>query len=383
MKILFLQDTADVIGGVEFVNKTLAQGFLTHGHRAGVYSMRLLGKKENVGLSEQIDTKLISRRVLGRRPSNKLALQYFTQLRMFRFAKQMRDIVSYFTKMRCDYIKMRKEVAAYNPDLIIISYTYMLDVVPKKMLSRVIAHIHTSFQFHKNNRFVYSKLNKYKDKIHKVVWATERTAEMARLDGIGNSIGVFNPIKFHSSQFADVINNKKIIYIGRISPEKQVDLIIKMFDELTHEKDIGDWSLELFGSGEFDEHSTNVLKTNKQIRHKGNTLNPKSELLNASILMLASKYEAFSLAVFEANECGVPAIAFEFGEPTSEAIINGETGVVINRGDINGYKAQLYKLMTHPQLRMEYSINAKEHAKLAGLDKVLDTWESRVLVHFK
>lgn len=379
MKILFLQNTPDVIGGVEFVNKTLAEGLQNRGHRVGIYSMRLLGKNEDIGLSKKIDTMLISNMDLIDRPSNKLALQYFTHFRFIKFTRQMKAIVLYFLKMRRDYFRMRKAVAKYNADLIVVSYTYMLDVVPKKMLSRVVAHIHTSFQFHNDNRFVYAKLNQYKNRISHVVWATNSSAKLAKEAGIDNSISIYNPIKFASKESADVVNNKRVVYIGRISPEKQVDLIIKMFDEVVSKNNITDWCLDLFGSGEFNDESLKILQESSQIHHRGNTLDPKKELLGASVLMVASKYEAFSLAVFEANECGVPAIAFEFGEPTSEAIINGKTGIVVERENVEDYKRALYTLLTDANMRLEYSENAKIHAKSASLNTVLDQWKSILL----
>ena len=379
MRILILQNSPDVIGGVEFVNKALAEGFINRGYTVGIYSMRPLGKNEDIRLSKKIETMLISKYDLIARPSNTLALQYFKNLKLLKFSKQMKDILLYFIKMRRDYFRMKKAVSKYNADLIIVSYTYMLDVVPKKMLRRVVAHIHTSFQFHNDNRFVYAKLNHYKNKILNVVWATNSTTEAAKKDGINNSICIYNPLKFSSKKSADIVNNKKAIYIGRISPEKQVDLIIKMFDEVTREHNITDWSLDLFGSGEFNDASKKVLYNSSYINHRGNTLNPKTELLKASVLLLASKYESFSLAVFEANECGVPAIAFEFGEPTSEAIVNGLTGIVVAKEEIEEYKRQLYMLITNADKRLEYSKNAKAHAKSASIDTVLNQWESLIL----
>ncbi|MDW7656324.1 MAG: glycosyltransferase [Bacillota bacterium] len=379
MKVLFLQNSPDVIGGVEFVNKTLAEGLLIRGHQTAIYSMRLLGKNESVNLDSRIETRLISEHDLVARPSNKLALQLFLHFKWIRCIRQMHAITWYFLKLRRDYRRMKRAISEYDPDLIVVSYTYMLDVIPRRMLGRTVAQIHTSFQFHCDNSAIYRKLDRYKQKIFRVVWVTGKSAEMAVRAGIDKSIAIYNPIKFSSDVAADVVNNRRVIYIGRISPEKQVDLIVSMFDDVVREYKLDDWRLDLFGSGSFDEKTLAILQKSRQIRHHGNTMDPAKELLQSALMMVASKYEAFSLAVFEANECGVPAIAFEFGEPTAEAIIHGETGIVVERGDIVGYKEQLYRLLTQSDLRSILAANAKTHAQSARIDLVLDQWEEQIL----
>lgn len=379
MKILFLQNSPDVIGGVEFVNKTLAEGFIRRGHQAAIYSMRPLGKNEDIGLDSRIETKLISAHDLAARPSNKLALQHFLHFRWIRCLRQMQAITWYFLKLRRDYRRMKRAITVWNPDLIVVSYTYMLDVVPRRLLRRVVVQIHTSFQFHAGNHAIYRKLDRYKHRVFRVVWVAHKSAELALQAGIGKSIAIYNPIKFASDTSADVVNNRRVIYIGRISPEKQVDLIVSMFDDVVRAHGLADWRLDIFGSGSFDEKTLAILRESRQIRHHGNTLDPARELLQSALMMVASKYEAFSLAVFEANECGVPAIAFEFGEPTAEAIAHGESGIVVPRGDTASYKEQLYRLLTQSDLRRTLAEKAKKHAQLARIDPVLDRWEEQIL----
>ncbi len=375
MRILFLQNSPDVIGGVEIVNKTLAEGFVSRGHRVGIFSMRLLGKNEDIHIDKKVEALLINSKDLVDRPSNKLALKLFKKLRLIKFAKQMKDIVIYYLGMRADCKKMKIAVESFKPDCIIVSYTYMLDCVPKAMLKKTVIHIHTNYPFFAENKFMHVIVNKYKNKVKKVVWNVKATAELGKDAGIKNSISIYNPLSIKSTKSADVRQNKRIMYLGRISPEKQVDLIVKIFSEVIEENDITDWCLAIFGSGELNEESIKTIEKSEQICYYGNTDDPKKELLNSSLLMIASKYESFSLAVFEASECGVPAIAFEFGEPTYEAIINGETGVVVDKGDVDGYKTKLLDLITNPELIEKLSKNAKRHAKLASLDTVIDEWE--------
>ena len=378
MKILFLQNSPDVIGGVEFVNKTLAEGFINRGHEVSIYSMRLSGKQENIEIDPDVGTKLISEKILGQRPSNKLALNFFLKFKFVKFIKQMIRIINFAVNIQREYYKMRCAIRAFDPDIIIVTYTYLLDTVPKKMLKRVVAATATSFKFHKETKFLYNKLNKYKNKIFKILWLTEPTARQAIKDGLSKSIYIYNPLKFSSDVITDY-HQKKAIYIGRISPEKQVDLIIKMFNEVIEENNIHDWSLDIFGSGKLNRESLNIISNNPNINYRGSTLTPEKKLLKASIFMLASKYEAFCLALFEANECGLPAIAFEFGEPTEEAIINNETGFIIDKNDMKSYKQKLCALMNDAKLRQRLGKNAKEHAKKANIEKVLESWEKIVL----
>ena len=382
MKILFIQNTADVIGGVEFVNKALAEGFAKRGYKTAIFSLRLCGKNENINIGSDVETKLINSKTRHATYSRKLIISNFFKSQLTKSLKQIFDIIEYKQGLKKDFRKLEQEIILFNPNLIIVSYTYLLDAVPKNMLNRVIATVGTSYEFHKNTKILYNKLNKYKDKIFKITWPTEPTAELAKKDGLKKSIYIFNPLKFSSDMTADY-SNKKAIYIGRISPEKQVDLIIKMFYETISENHLEDWSLEIFGSGELSVESLDIMLKNKNIKHMGNTLSPEKELIKSSVFLLASKYEAFCLALFEANECGVPVIAFEFGEPTPSVITNNKTGIVVERDDINQYKRKLLELISDENLRRRLGKNAKEHSKQANIEKVLDRWENMVLNNTK
>lgn len=368
-----------MFGGVEFVNKALAEGFLSRGNETGVYSMRRLGKDEYIKLDDRIATRLINENDLVERPSNNLAIAYLKEFKLLKFFSQMRKIAVYFLKMRRDYFRMSKAVREYAPDIIIVSYAYMLDCVPRRMLKQTIMHVHTTFDFYRKNRFMHGPINRYKHRVKNVVWVANASAQAAVESGIDNAVAIHNPLKFTSEQSANIINNRKAIYIGRISPEKQVDLIVSMFNDVVREADIRDWTLEIYGSGKLSLESQRILNDNEYVVHKGNTDDVREALLGASLLLIASKYESFSLAVFEANECGVPALAFDFGEATKEAIVDKKTGIVVDKNDIKEYKNQIKILMENPEKIAEMSLDAKMHAKLAGIDSILDKWSKLLL----
>ena len=164
------------------------------------------------------------------------------------------------------------------------------------------------------------------------------------------------------------------LFIGRFSEEKRVDLLVKLFDETIREYKINYWELDLVGMGELSDEIKAIMKRNSHIHYLGPTADPKSVYLNSSLLLLASKYEGFALVVLEANECGVPCLAFDFGEAAKEEIIDGETGFLIAQNDVEGYKKAMAQLMIDEELRVKASQASKAFAKQFHMSVIYEQW---------
>ena len=63
------------------------------------------------------------------------------------------------------------------------------------------------------------------------------------------------------------------------------------------------------------------------------------------------------------SECGVPCLAFDFGEAAKEEIIHGETGYLIVQNDVEAYKKAMAQIMIDEALRLKLGSASKEFAK--------------------
>ncbi|NQU35877.1 MAG: glycosyltransferase, partial [Bacteroidetes bacterium] len=113
-------------------------------------------------------------------------------------------------------------------------------------------------------------------------------------------------------------NKKHILYLGRIHPNKGLDLLIKIWAKL--EKEFSDWELHIVGPeiGFFDDetsylnHLKNLCKTFslKRVKFKNAVFgNEKNEhYQRASFTVLLSHSENFAMTVAESLACGTPSI---------------------------------------------------------------------------
>ena len=120
---------------------------------------------------------------------------------------------------------------------------------------------------------------------------------------------VKNPIDFNLLQYHDTYNPecKTLIYVGRLSAEKNVSLIINAIAHTNNQ-----WKLIIIGDGDeranLEELSSN-LNLEDNISFMGWQNNPWSVVTQATALVLASSYEGFCLACLEALASGIPVIS--------------------------------------------------------------------------
>ena len=234
-------------------------------------------------------------------------------------------------QLKKDYKKTKKAITEINPDFIINTHYELLNAIPRKLLNRTIMHFHTNFNIVKTN-WSYKKIfNKYKNKIYKFVWLTKATKEEAIKHGYTNSTSIYNSVRINSSKKAKVINNKNLIFLGRISKEKRIDIILNIFDEIS--KNNPEWTLSIYGIGNLNATEEQIVQKNKNIKFMGPTNDLEKVFLQSSININTSDYEGFSMTILEANEFGVPTICFEFGESVYEEVINNKTGVIVEKNN--------------------------------------------------
>ena len=372
-KIVFLQNSGKSYGGVAQVNKLLAEEFIEHGYDALIVSMR--NNKTNIELKYNKKVKLITINELDEWGTYigsdiKSALK---EIKIFKVVEMLSQRLLYDIKMKSDVKKLKKLLFHENPDYIIVSYYQLLDMIPKAMYDRVINVHHSSFENAISHKATRKTLLKYKNKV-KFIWLTKKTMENAIEYGFKNSGYIYNAVRFTSNKTSNVIINKKLIAITRLSEEKNIDIMIKMVQSIFKNSQFDDWNLEIYGDGsqEYEDKLKKIIKNDERIKLCGLTEDSKKELLNASINLNTSSFEGFSLTILEATECGVPTISFNFGESAPEEIINNETGYIVNSQE--EYIEKLKDMMLNEEKLAYLSKKCKDFAKKFKKDKIVSDW---------
>jgi glycosyltransferase involved in cell wall biosynthesis len=68
--------------------------------------------------------------------------------------------------------------------------------------------------------------------------------------------------------------------------------------------------------------------------------------------------EGFGVAALEAAATGLPVVASKVGG-VPEVVVDGRTGILVERGNINGLAAALTKLAHEPELRLRYGLGGR------------------------
>lgn len=142
-----------------------------------------------------------------------------------------------------------------------------------------------------------------------------------------------------------------ILYIGRFSVEKDLELLLKAFKDLIPE--IPKARLILLGKGPEDERLRKIVKTQhidgvtfmKPVKHED-----IPEIINcADVLTLCSLFEGMPTVVLEALACGVPVVSTDVGD-VSNVVVNGKTGQLVRNRDPESLKNAILKVIRNGEV---------------------------------
>lgn len=372
-KIMFVQNEGNVVGGVWYVNKTLAEEFVEKGYDVHIISIRSGGDK--IECDSRIKTSFVN----GSMPWNLIRKkEVIKPILKFNFLSFFKIACDYFHSksiLNKDYKKMKEIILNEKPDYIIASQYQVLKGIPKSFLKKTVYEHHRSFDSFKSERDNYKVLKKYNNKIFGFIWLSEAALNKANNDGFKNNFCIYNPVRFVTQNKADVIKNKKIVVISRIENfNKRINLMVKIVNDVFKDKKYKNWCFEIYGVGDFDEETFNLINKSNQITYMGSTKKPMQVLLNSSINLNTSLFEGFSLSILEASMCGVPTVTFNHGEAVYEEVLEAKTGFVVSQDNIDDFICKLELLMDDEDKLVEFSTNAKEYANNFLASNVVYKW---------
>ena len=157
-----------------------------------------------------------------------------------------------------------------------------------------------------------------------------------------------------------------MLYLGRISPEKNVNSLVKAFGELVNERKIPKVKLLIVGPKAPESPILAELIRTYNICEKVTILDARydvNRLYAASdIFILPSFSEGSPMVLLEAMASGKAIIASNISS-IKEIIKNGEEAILVNPYDLNQLKEAILELCYNSNLRKKLGENAKKKAK--------------------
>jgi glycosyltransferase involved in cell wall biosynthesis len=171
-------------------------------------------------------------------------------------------------------------------------------------------------------------------------------------------------------------NEPTVVWMGRMKRYKNLDQVIEAF-KLVKET-VRDAKLILIGSGE-EEQRIRMLVSEKRLHDVVFTgripENDKIRILQGAwCIVYTSEVEGWGMGVLEAAACGTPTVAYNSGA-LRESIIDCETGLLVEYGDVEGLAQRLIEILNDEGLRGRLSEKALSFSYNFDWDKTAEQTE--------
>lgn len=157
-----------------------------------------------------------------------------------------------------------------------------------------------------------------------------------------------------------LLENKKVIAIGRYTYQKGFERLIEAWRMLSAQ--FPDWKLDIIGDGEEREALQNQIHA-YGLENQIALLKPTRQIaqlyLDASLLVLSSRYEGLPMVLIEAQTFGLPIVAFQCKCGPKDVVADKETGFLVPEGDVKRLAKGMAALMKDEALRKEMGRKAR------------------------
>ncbi len=279
--------------------------------------------------------------------------------------------------------KLRRFLIQNNIDVLISSGSFSIPV-----LSLIAPFVKTKIVFwdHENIagrdkksilfRYIGCKISS------KVVVLTEQTLEDYKkiLNVSENKLAqIYNFVEESEHDAKCDLDSKKIISVGRVSPEKGFDLALEA-SKLVFEKH-PDWQWHIYGDGSDFERISQKSKEyglENNFILKGSSTSIREKYKDYSICVLPSYREGFAVVLVEAKLNHLPLVSFDCISGPGEIIADGVDGYLIMCYNVTEMSEKICKLIENPELLKSFSSHSKDNIDEFSKEKIIPRWRELI-----
>ncbi|MDQ4133765.1 MAG: glycosyltransferase family 4 protein [Actinomycetota bacterium] len=165
-----------------------------------------------------------------------------------------------------------------------------------------------------------------------------------------------------------------VVCVAKMRPEKGHDTLLDAFDLVR--RDVPDARLVLVGDGDLRpalEAKVDTLGLRGSVVFAGPVPDIWEHLAPASVFALASRSEAFGIALVEAMAAGLPVVAPAVGA-IPEVVTSGVTGELYRPGDHRALADSITKILRSRELQREMGTKAVEAARDLHITRTVDRY---------
>ncbi len=168
---------------------------------------------------------------------------------------------------------------------------------------------------------------------------------------------------------------RRVVAIGRLSPEKGFDILIEAFARASARHP--DWSLVIAGEGPLAgslREQADRTSCADRIVFAGLVRKPEELLAHSEIFALSSRLEGFPNALVEAMACGCCVIATDCPSGPAEIITDDVDGVLVPVGNVEAFQASLEAMMASGADRRRLGAAAAVSAERFRAEGIAEQW---------
>ncbi len=306
---------------------------------------------------------------------HKLWQNYFSKLKLISFFRDAFGGLSMYSKRKR---VMKKAILKSDADVLISTRTFLnelLGVYGKDSALKIgWEHNH----YHNNMRYATDVVRSAKklDYFVLVSKELERFYRRRLYDYPVKCVYIPNTLDKIPKKKSS-LTEKRIISVGRLSPEKGYLDLLKIYNEVR--KKYPDWHLDIVGDGKEKEALKAYIKENKlkdfvTLHGFQNSTYINDLMQRSSIYVMTSFTESFGIVLLEAMSNGLPCLAFDSAEGAREIITSGRDGYLIRNRNKDIMEKKIFDLIKDEKRRKELGAMGRKKIKLYSKDKVLEAW---------
>lgn len=277
--------------------------------------------------------------------------------------------IDYFRKRRLHKKKLTEYLMCERPDITVSLYPCESSFIPDiKDGSKKVLELHFSRYF----RLQYGKtglmglINRYRSSLDlKIASRFDRFVVLTEEDKqdwmpMKNISVIENAAKLQTDSLSTV-ESHRFIAVGRLDYQKGFDRLVDAWAAVTKLVDINDWTMEVFGQGEWKEmleKRAKELGVSDSFHINGPSKTIVDEYLKSSAIVMSSHFEGFPMVLVEAMSYGLPAISFACKCGPRDIIDDGKNGFLVIDGNVDELADAMVKVMTDDNLRKSMSAEA-------------------------
>lgn len=176
----------------------------------------------------------------------------------------------------------------------------------------------------------------------------------------------------------DEIAGGFIVAMGRLTPQKGFDLLIRAYSRLQRRSEV---QLVIIGEGDERDRLRELsrsLEVDDAVWFAGLLRNPFSLISRARVFVLSSRYEGQGLALIEAMACKVPVVSFDCPSGPGLVIESGRNGLLAKSGDPDSLAHRIDEILSDPQRAAALAEYGQAAAKAYSPDGIARNWHTLI-----